>query len=198
MRTGICILTLISGLALGGCGYRFRSSHNLWEKNGIRKLYISNIENNTLRSGVDGPFSSSILKEFARQGRIQIVRQKEQADGILSGTLYVVDAKCGPTTTADQVSTTIPSGMPRPPSDFIVAQEYVVSAELGLELSEAKSQKTLWSKTFSRTKIYPASNQAGDIGNTSVQINESRFQEALADVATNIAVDAHDILFEAF
>ncbi len=179
------------------CGYGFRSRGNTWEREQINKLYIAPLVNNTLRPGVEVPFTSAILKEFSQGGRIQVTSSRESADAVLEGAVEQVDSSVFSTTTADQVSKNLPLGQGLD-STFVVAQEYSAKAQISFSLVRLKDGKGLWNQGVSSSRLYPAANQGGDIGNTGVLINNSRYTMALNELAKQLAVEVHDLFFESF
>lgn len=190
------ITASLLAVILAGCGYGFRSRANTWENEGIRRIYIEPLVNNTLRPGVEVVFTSALLKEFAQGGRIALVNDKKGADAVLTGTLVNVESRIFSQTTADQVSKDPPPGQGLD-STFVIATEYTASALINMQLQRVDGTP-LWSQGFSRSRIYPAANQGGDIGNTGVLINESRMSMALGEIATFLAVEVHDLFFERF
>ncbi len=184
---------LLSSMSAVSCGYGFRSSHNIWEKEQIHTLYIEPLRNNTLHPGVETMFTSALLKEFSQGGRIKLVSNEDRADAVLSGSVDQVISRPGASTTADQVA----PGKGLDPT-YIVAREYSATGGINLRLTKKSNSKTLWGQGVARTRVYPGENNGGDIGNTGDLINESRFLLALQEIANAIAIEAHDLFFEGF
>jgi hypothetical protein len=196
-RSSLTLLALVLALATSACGYAFRSRANTWDHAQVHKIYISPLTNNTLRPGVEVVFTSALIKEFSQGGRIQITSDRGKADAVLEGVVELVESTVLSTTTADQVSKDLPLGQGLD-STYVVAQEYTARAQISLALSRIVDGKGLWAQGFANSRIYPAANQGGDIGNTGVLINNSRYTMALTELAKQLAVEAHDLFFEAF
>ena len=151
--------------------------------------------NNTLRPGVEVCLLP--LQRVLPGGRIQVTSSRESADAVLEGVVEQVDSSVFSTTTADQVSKNLPLGQGLD-STFVVAQEYSAKAQISFSLVRLKDGKGLWNQGVSSSRLYPAANQGGDIGNTGVLINNSRYTMALNELAKQLAVEVHDLFFESF
>jgi hypothetical protein len=57
---------------------------------------------------------------------------------------------------------------------------------------------TVWSGEFSRTKLYPGSNQLGVLGTTSGLINDSEFDRTIIDISRDMAVDVRESMLSRF
>jgi hypothetical protein len=194
------ILGIIVSLAtflLSGCGYGFRSGDNIWAKEKVRTVYVQALENNTLHAGIETIFTSAIIKEFSQGGRITLVSNPNEADATIEGAVDETTIMPAASTTADQVAKGLPPGQGLDPT-YVVAQEYVSTARITLRLKRKSDGKVLWSQSFGNRRLYPAENKGGDIGNTGVLVNESRWQMSLQQIANAVAIDAHDLFFESF
>ena len=191
------ILVALCMVSAAGCGYGFRSRSNSWENDGIRTIYIAPFTNNSLRPGVESTFTSALIREFSQGGRVKLASHREEADAILNSTVISVEAMPLSPTTADQVSKDLPEGQGLD-STFVIATQYTATAQINVHLSDLRTGNTLWSQGFSRSRVFPAANQGGDIGNTGVLINDSRYSMALAEIAGFLAIEVHDLFFERF
>lgn len=189
------LILFLSGVT--GCGYHLRSPENIWSREKINKLYIYPLKNNTLKAGLEVPFTSALLQEYAKQGRVQLADRVEDADAVLTGSIDLAQSSVTSVSGATQLNQNSPTGTAPLPSNFIVASEYQATAGVTLYLKR-RDGAVLWGKGFSRSRLYPGNNIAGDLGNTSVLINESRFQNALHDISLLIAADSYDTMMEAF
>lgn len=178
-----------------GCGYKFQGASNPWKDAGIQKVYIDIMTNNSMRTGVENLFTSAFVKVFSRGNRVQIVTSKSEADAVVEGVIGSVGASVLSATTVPQI-TKDPTAAQL--SDIAIASEYNASATLTITLTRTRDQKALWNKTFSGNKIYPGNIRFGFPGTTSVLINDSQQQLALAEIANSIASDTYDFMFEAF
>src|ERR1051325_123355 len=83
----ILILILILG---SSCGYTLQTSQSpLSEKEGIRKIYIKPLVNNTYKVGVENMVFNALLKNIVSHRRVSVVGRPEEADAILEGTVGV-------------------------------------------------------------------------------------------------------------
>src|SRR3954469_13362385 len=84
-------LHLILLLFLGSsCGYTLQTSHSpLREKEGVEKIYIRPLLNNTFKVGVENAVFNALLKNIVAHRRVVIVGRPEEADAILEGTVNI-------------------------------------------------------------------------------------------------------------
>lgn len=66
------------------CGYRFAGSGNLPE--GVRRISVDIIKNNTSETGFGNTFTNDLIYEFIRSGRT-VYPDKESAEAVISGTI---------------------------------------------------------------------------------------------------------------
>lgn len=66
------------------CGYRFAGSGNLPE--GVQRLSVDIIKNNTAETGLGNTFTNDLIYEFIRSGRTVYPNQKD-AEAVLSGNI---------------------------------------------------------------------------------------------------------------
>jgi hypothetical protein len=151
--------------------------------------------NNTLKSGIEVPFTSALLREFARGERIGLVTDENAADAYVAGTVELVSSQPNSQTTVDVISN---QPAAKSLTDFVIASDYLVTANVSVRLVRAKTNEILWSQTFYQSKIYPGGNRFGQEGSTSSLINSSQEHLALDDIAATIAGDAYDTMLEAF
>jgi hypothetical protein len=126
-----------------------------------------------------------------------VVSDLADADGIVDGVISTISSDINATTTVPQIA--------RPEdkesqdfSDTVIATEYVSTAVVNMTLIRRKDSTTLWSQSFNQRKPYPSSNRFGLPGTTSMLINDSQHQMALAEIAKNMANDIYDNMLEAF
>lgn len=189
----IAVLVLVS-LAASGCGYGFRGRQNPWTAQGMRSVYVRMLTNNTLRSGLEVPFTSGIVREFARGRRINLVSDEKDADGYILGSIDVFESRVN---SFSSVTGITKDPLARGLEEQVIASEYVANAAVTVTLI-SKTGGLLWSQQFTRSKIYPAGNRFGLQGTTSALINSSLEQLALNDIIQFIASDVYDTMLEAF
>lgn len=196
-QTLLTTLGFLFTVSMTGCGgYSFESRGNTWKKEGVQRVFISTLENKTLKTGVEVPFAAALMREFSRGNRIKLVGKEHEADAILEAAVEIVDTRSFSQATVAQISPNDPKAQEL--SDFAVTSEYIVSASMSVQLRRVRDSKQLWSQSFSRSKIFPGSNKFGLQGSTSMIINGSQEQLALSEIAQFLASDAHDAMFEAF
>jgi Lipopolysaccharide-assembly len=194
----ICLLFI--GL---GCGYSFQNSKNdLYDKEGVQKIYVSPLTNNSYKPGVENLVYNNLIRTLAAHGKVTLVQNPEDADAILSGTVVTASYMgSGAETTVSQLN---PQGVGStlPTSNFVIATEYtanlVCSFSLVRRSFKVGKRGQIWSSQFNRSKPFPASNQLDVLGTTSSLINDSEFDRVLADLARNITDDAHDAMLARF
>lgn len=188
------ILVFAFSLLASGCGYGWRGKDNPWAAKGIHKIYIRVVDNNTLRAGVEIPFTSALVKEFERGGKFKVVSDESDADAFVISTVGSFGSTIGPMTSVASL-TMDPEAQGL--SDMLVASEYVAQANITVSLVD-KEKKVLWVQQFGRPKVYPAGNRFGLPGTTSALINASQEQMALQEIVLFIASDVYDTMVEAF
>jgi hypothetical protein len=199
----IAVMTLFSlatVLPLAGCGYSFQTSKNpLADKEGIRKVFIDSMTNNTYKPGVENQVYIAVLQTLAVHKRVIIVSHKEDADAVLKGYVniasYAADASAVPSN-----NSSLPGNLSG--ESLLVATEYVatLSCSFVLERTHAESgqRKVVWTSGFSRTTPFGASNQIGVYGATSALINESEFDRALGEMSQSMSEDVHESMLDMF
>src|SRR4051812_48658503 len=81
-----CFLTILLALFASGCGYALQNSKSvLLEKEGIRRVYVAPLTNNTFKAGVENLIYNALVKSIASHRRVVLVTRREDADAILSG-----------------------------------------------------------------------------------------------------------------
>ncbi|MEW6056540.1 MAG: LPS assembly lipoprotein LptE [Bdellovibrionota bacterium] len=182
-------------LSSSGCGYTWRNKSNPWKAQKVERVYIKAMINNTLRSGLEVPFTSALIREFSRGPKVRIASNEENSDAVIESSLDAVGSSIGPTTTVDRLSQ---DPAARAFNDYVIASEYSASATITVSLVRKQDKRVLWTRAFSESKTYPANNRFGLVGSTSALINSSQEQLALNEIAQVLASDAYDTMFEAF
>ena len=182
-------------LLVSGCGYSWQATNNPWKSQGIEKVYVNIMTNNSLRAGVEVPFTSAFVKAFSRGNKLKVVSSEADADAVLEATIESVDTTISSATTVPSLTTEKEASEL---SDMVIATEYAASASVSVRLQRTRDKVILISQNMARTKIYPSNNRFGLSGTTSVLINESQQQLALNEIAAVIAGDAYDTMLESF
>lgn len=186
-----------------GCSYTLQTSKNaVLEQEGISKIYIEPIKNETFVAGVENRVYNELVKVILSNRLVKIVPRQELADATLSGTVTQAAFVSDATTSTDSLQ---PLGEGE--SDVVVATQYQASLLCSFQLKKndtlnskkpQKGIRTVWGNTFSRKKIFPANTQLGVLGTTSAIINASEFDRALGDLAESMMGDVHESLLAMF
>lgn len=194
---------LVAGVAgASGCGYSFQNSHNpLAELQGVRRVYVSPVINNTYKPGVENLVYNQLVRIFASRRRVTVVQDPENADAVLNGT--VQDASYGGAggTTVDRLNPQgLGSGLPTAP--FVISTVYTANLNCAFSLIRRNpppgKRGVVWASSFGRAKQFPASNQLDVPGTTSALINESEFDRVLQDLAHSMMDDLHESMLAMF
>lgn len=179
-----------------GCGYSFQnSSHSLYDREGVEKIYVSQLTNNTYKAGVENIVYNNLIRVLTAHRKVILVRDPQLADAILYGSINTASYIPSATTPVSSLKP-IGVGTNLPTSAFFVAFEYVATLDCSFVLRSSK--KTFWNYSNSRTKTFPASNQLSVPGTTGGLINESEFDRALSSLARSMMDDVHESMLEMF
>jgi hypothetical protein len=187
-------------LVMSGCGYSFQTSKNpLAEKEGVRKVFIANMINNTYKPGAENQVYNAVLQTMTAHRRVRIVSNKEDADAILRGYVNIASY-------AADVSAPVNSGLGLPNNlaaeSLLVATEYVATLSCSFVLErthpEGGQKKVVWTSGFTRTTPFGGSNQVGVYGTTSALLNESEFDRALGEMSVSVSEDMHESMLDMF
>jgi hypothetical protein len=178
------------------CGYHFRGSDNPWKDEGIEKVYIRNVDNNTLTVGLDAMVRSATTRELSRGKRFIVVNSKDAADGF-------IDAVITDASSAINTATTVAAIAPKNPTaanlgDFVIASDYRANLAVVYTLVRKRDQKLLFSQSFSDNRLYQGGNNYGLKGSTSSLMNQSQERISLEELTTRLASDMQDTMLEAF
>ena len=196
-----------------GCGYGFQGSRNeLWQKEGISRIYVKPLTNDTYKPGVENVVYNALVRTLLARRRVSVVTSEADADAILSGTVNIAQFVPGGPTTADRLapfslnlppnSVKIDYGSRVPLGSITVASVYTANMTCSFDLQRRapnpKQKMKVWTGAFPRSKPFPASNQLDVPGTTSALINESEFERALGEMAVSMADDVHESMLDMF
>jgi hypothetical protein len=184
-------------LCITGCAYSFQTSRNpLAEQEGIRRIYIASVVNNSYKPGVENLVYNTIQRSLAARGKVILVARPEEADGLLQGTVNQAAAAPNALTEARALE---PQGVG--PATNVVS-EYLALLDCSFTLVRRNQvpgrNAVVWAGTFGKTKPFPANNRVGVLGTTSALINESEFERMLQDLAFRVAEDVHESMLAQF
>ncbi len=185
-----------------GCGYSFQGSKNpLYFKEGVERIYIDRIGNNSFRPGLESIVYHHLTQTLELGKRVVLVDSVEKADARLVGTIQKA-SYIGSASTA--VHSLNPRGLEKDLDvrEYGVATEYLATLNCRFELlrnhPRPDQKKEIWSAQFSRSKPFPAANQLDVPGMTSALINESEFERALSDMSKSMMDDLHESMLAMF
>jgi hypothetical protein len=188
LRTVQALILIPILLTTTGCGYTLQNSHSpLSEKEGIQKVYLRPLLNNTFKVGVENAVFNALLKTIVAHRRVSVVSRPEEADAILEGTVNVAQYS-GMAATAILGRT--------------VTSQYNAILNCSFKLNRRnpgpRQKQLLWSGAFQRTKPFASAVQAGVRGETTAPLNESEFDRVLSDLATGMVGEVHESMLAMF
>jgi hypothetical protein len=177
-------------LVFSSCGYTLQNSRSpLGEKEGIRKIYIHPLVNNTYKVGVENAVFNALLKNLVAHRRVSIVGRPEEADGILEGTVTSAQYTGYAATAIGQPQRTVTS-------QYNATLACVFSLSRRNPLPNQKP--VLWTGGFQRSKPFASAVQVGVRGETTAPLNESEFDRVLAELATGMVAEVHESMLAMF
>lgn len=203
-------------LGVSGCGYTLQTSSSpALEKEGIRRVYISPILNNTYKSGVENVVYNALIRSLASNQYLRIVGHPEQADAVLSGMVTYANYSASAHAPAKNIcssqfgqgtslAASCTQGLGATYSELGVATIYDASLSCSFTLTRRNArhqtgQKSIvWTASFGRNKPFPAANQLGTLGTTSALINESEFERTLLEMANSMMGDVRESMLARF
>jgi hypothetical protein len=174
---------------LCACGYTLQTSRSpLVEKEGIRRIYVSPLINNTYKVGVENVVYNAVLRKLAQHKMVSIVPSADEADAVLMGTV----------TTAIYRE----SGRTSIPSRGAIASQYTATLAVAFDLRRHREQpgrkSRIWTGTVARSGNFASAVQQGVRGETTALINESEFERMLADLAWGMMSEVHESMLAMF
>lgn len=207
---GLGLLLACAFWSLGaglGCGYSLQNTKNpLLDQEGVHKVYVAPITNNTYKAGVESVVYNSLLRVLLAHRRVSLVKDPKEADAVLTGTIDGASYSgiSGTTVSSLPPTNVVPTlGQTVPTAAFPISSIYSASLACSFKLerkkpSGPKHKILVWSNSFNRNKPFPSANQLDVPGTTSSLINESEFDRALSDLATSMMEDVHESMLAMF
>ena len=182
-------------LLLPGCGYRLRGSKNTaLEREGIRKIYIAPIGNQTQVLGLETWVHTVLAQKISAESLVDIVNSEKDADAVLRGSITQAVMSGEAPTSSDLIA---PTGLGR--TDTVVFTQYRTTLSCSFQLFRSvQSTAPLWGAGFSRSKAFLANTTLGVLGTTSHLINDSEHRRALRELSSSMMAEVHDTLFDLF
>lgn len=208
LRLFFALAALWAAFVLSGCGYYLQNSHNeILDKEGIQTVYVKPLVNNTYKPGIENVVYNALIRTLLSHRRVKLVQSEAAADAVLQGSVSMAQFVIAGSTTANQLSPYSGSIATLPGSNLDISHTSVAtvySAFLGCDFSLRRrvtppgKRTVVWSSSFSRSKPFAAANQLDVLGTTSALINESEFERALSEMATNMMDDLHESMLAMF
>lgn len=204
LRAGFALMLTVVGSA---CGYTLQTSRSpVLAKEGVGKIYISPLLNNTYKSGAENLVYNALLKTMGGNRNIQIVSDPEQADAVLTGTVlnasFSWSSEAAPNNLSPNTNVKAVQSLGSIYGGVRVANLYNAQLNCAFQLTRRNprpgQRALLWGSNFSRTKPFVASNQLGSLGTTSALINESEFDRTLGEMAGSMMVDVRESMYSRF
>lgn len=185
-------MALLSSAALfsTGCGYHLQTSENpLSTKEGVRKIYIAPLINNTYKTGVENTVYNALLRTMTAHRRVLVVSDPEAADAVLAGTVTVA------TVFSVAASGSFPRGVP-------ISSQYNATLACAFNLIRRNPRPgqrgLIWTWDNTRSKPFASAAQTNARNETTALINDSEFDEALSEVAIAMMEDVHESMLALF
>jgi hypothetical protein len=193
----------VCSVLFGGCGYSFQTSKSpLAEKEGIHKIFVAALVNNTYTPGIENTVYNALTQVISVHRRVSLVGRPEDADAILTGKVTTADFTVGPATTAQQLPPTSALNPADIRANILIATEYEATLSCSFVLTRTHpvpgKRAILWTSSFSRGAPFAGNNQLGVQGDTSALINQSEFERKLVDLAASMMGDLHESMLAMF
>ncbi len=170
-RRALLLFALVATLIATGCGYGFRGTVSYLPKD-IKTVAVPYLENDTAEAGLETTITEAIIREFNRSKLLRLADVGE-ADVVLRGKIKAVSTRA--------VSF----------QDARTALQRRVIVNCDIELVRRDNRKLIWrGRGISAGEDYDV--------DTDNQVTEDNREQALEDVAKNLALKIHDGIFENF
>jgi hypothetical protein len=157
--------------SLGGCGYRIEGRGASLPAD-VQSIAIPTMANDTLEAGIENAFTRAMIREFNLDGRLTVAKE-ERADSVLEGTIQ------------DFTISSISSDRAG------LVLEYRAQVTLDLTYRRVNTGEILWEAlSIQEIEEYRADSDA--------LANEARKQEAIEEIAREVAETTHDLIVEGF
>lgn len=134
---------------------------------GIRVVQVPLFTNLTAEPHVEVIFTEALKAEVLRFGRLNLVNNEPEAEGIISGTITSLELRSDESVTESKDLAYLPYGT-------ILPNLVKVTVTVHIKMTERRTQKILWSNTYTQSKNYtppgitlPVINSANNLYNLS-------------------------------
>ncbi len=171
LRKWNVLIGFVLFIGLSACGYGLQGRNTSLPPE-IQTITIPTMVNQTLEAGIESVFTEAVIREFNLDRRLKVVREKH-ADSILTGSIQDFSISSISYDTAG------------------LALEYRAQVTVGLILRRVDTREILWEAPALREHDeYRASSD--------VLTNEGRKEEAIEEIARQLAETIHDLIVERF
>jgi len=146
------------------CGYHLVGTSSSLPKN-VKKIYVPTFKNNTSQPEVEERLTDAVSKEISQRGMFQLVKSKDEADGILLGEISQFDL--------------VPVNLDKEGR----ALEYQIIVSLKVSLKSSDEKETYWQNdSFRFYERYPIDISSSDYFDKLYEVVDemsSKFAESL-------------------
>lgn len=168
-----------------GCAYKLSNKVDRLPGN-IQTIQVPMFSNNSREPNIEVLFTDSLKDEVLRFGRVRLVNDSSNAEGILTGVIHSVELKSDESLIEAKDAQYLPYGTVLP---TIIR----VTVNVTVTLTDKKTQKVLWTSQYEQTKNYtppqitvPVINSANNLYNLS---ERRQTLEALSKDMMQLAFD---------
>jgi len=164
-------ILILSIIALSACGYHLAGTVSSLPQD-IKKIAIPQFSNKTLRPDIENQFTNSLLDEFAKGKKVEVVGEKD-ADAVVKGII----------TSFENTPISYKGGD--------VIQEYRVTVRLEVSLTKKADESVIWKdKNISYFSEYK--------NDPDVAIAEANRDAAIRKIAIDVARQLYSNILEGF
>lgn len=181
------------GLASSGCAYRMGYTERELP-GGHQQVAIPVFSNKTAITGLEVPFTNSLLSEFSKSKVAKIV-DKNRAPAVILGTISNVEVIHGGAINRndeDDVDIDLPQ-------NTVITTEYRILVAVSIRLQSAVDQQIIWQGEFKGERVYTAP-QIGtaSLNSANALYNQNARFETIAQMSRDLMAEAHDRISENF
>lgn len=185
------IYALVFVLLVQGCAYRMGSPERRIP-GGYQKLAIPIFQNKTLETGIEVDFTNALITEFARSD-VAHVTDSQLAEAILVGEVTQMTVIPGSPKRYDKNTN------PYQPEGTVFVVDYRVVLATRIQVIDPKTQKTVWSGSFTGERSYNASQVTlPGVNSVNPNYNLSVKRRAIQTLAGEMMSEAFDRITENF
>jgi hypothetical protein len=205
IRAGILCVLAVSALGAfaSGCGYTLQTSRStLAEKEGIRRIFVAPLINNTYSPGIENVVYNSLVKNLEVHRRVVLVGSPDAADAVLTGKVMIAQYDPAAEVPAQQLLPSNSLSTADTRANILIATEYNATLSCSFALTRphpGPTQKSIvWTADFTRSGLFSGNNQLGIQGDTSSLINQSEYEREMLSMSDSMAADLHESMLAMF